>query len=366
MNDPVRYPAPGFHTYYNVPPYVREIEDEEELEFPNYTLEWRSKQSPEGFFNTIAEPLPISGSEMASISILAGRSIRDYIQDQRIPRRDDLGNQIWWDMDEFLSYSGEAMGCSEPLDRTLLLPLSDSDLYSPQFIRLIQQEVLHEHPLWRLEVYVDAIGYEREHLVPLAIYPDAVVIGNEQYAAAQQEEQLRAWQSFCREVYDHTHGAQKRQLRLLESRLPHLVQRLASETVVLILAADNFNGERDLHTLWVLQPASEYVYKADEFPGLGCSLGYYVTPAGRLTHVYRQGQPWLFPQTVPAATTHQLVMRYHQEKARPWERRHDIKDQTAFVINVQPTDLVTDAEMKSDPLLSQPLNIEFRDDQPLY
>ena len=104
VDDAFKYPLPNFDTYYNVPPYVREIEDEEELEYTNHTLERRSKQSPDGFFSTVTSPLPISGEELASITVLAERKIRGYIEEQRIPRRDDLGHQIWWDMDEFLSY----------------------------------------------------------------------------------------------------------------------------------------------------------------------------------------------------------------------------------------------------------------------
>lgn len=356
------YPAPISGIYYNAPPFGRPPEDPEDEEYPDVTADLRKKKPATEYFNTVPSPTTISGSELASISLLAERTVKDFVTEQNIPRRGELGDEIWRAMDEFITPAGDAMGCWEPLDRTLLMPLTDPVLYSPMFIRVLQETVLREHPLWRFIVYVDAFGYEREHLVDLAIYPDAIVIGEELYGISLQDDRVRSWQASMRQVFDHTRGAEIRQLRWAASRLPDLLEQLKSKHVVLVAAADNWLGDTSQHSIWIMQGGSEFTFRTDDFPGLATGRSFYVTKEGALSGIFKKGRPFLYLRTVPAGKTHQLTVRYNKAKAKPSESGAELADQTEFTIFVRPEDIRTESDLKSDDRLSHPLQIEFPDD----
>lgn len=359
---PSNYPSATSGIYYNVPPFGRPPEDPEDEEYPDVTADLRKKKPANEYFNTVRSPTTISGSELASISLLAERTVKDFVTEQNIPRRGELGDEIWRAMDEFITPAGDAMGCWEPLDRTLLMPLTDPVLYSPKFIRVLQETVLREHPLWRFIVYVDAFGYEREHLVALAIYPDAIVLGEEQYDLSLQDDQVRKWQDAMQRVIDHTRGAEIRQLRWAASRLPDLLEQLRSKHVVLVAAADNWLGDTSQHSMWIMQGGSEFTFRTDIFPGLATGRSFYVTKEGALSGIFQKGRPFLYLRTVPARKTHQLTVRYNKAKAKPWESGIELADQTEFTIVVRPKDIRTESDLKSDDRLSHPLQIEFPDD----
>ena len=361
-----KYPGPLAHVLYNVPPYVRTPEDDEEAEYNADTRELRRNHPADRFFCTITEPLPIEGSEFAAIDLQAERSIKEFINEHRIPRLNELGHCTWYDMDEFIIKSGNNRGCLEPLDRSLVIPLTDHTLYSPAFIRMLQTKVLSKHSTWRFLVLLDAAGYEHKHLVPLAVYPDAVVTGtDQQWNSDEQDERVAKWQDDTRRVFDHTRGSEIRQLRCVAHRLPKLLKRLEAEPLVVVVAADNWDGDTTRHTIWILQKVKEMVLFPIAFPGFAGGQAYYVTADGRLSQVYRKEQVYVYPRVVPHDSDHRLTFQYHKSRAREWEILPGVEDQAIFEIRVQPSEIVTDAELKADPNLQTPLNIEFEPDPPM-
>jgi len=356
---PVRYPGATSLKLYNVPPYECPPEDEEEAEYNDVTRELRRTTPASEFFCTVTDPSPISGAEWARITIDAERVLQNYIKSMNIARTDELGHEVWCDMDTFIIASGSSRGCLEPADRTLLIPLTDSVLYSPAFIREIQENILKKHPLWRFIVYVDAFGYEDEHLVPLAIYPDAVMVGERQVDPAKRDDEVRRWQEDTRLVFDHTRGATIRQLRYIVQRLPSLIPRLPDEKVVLALAADNWRGEHDHSIIWVLQSVEQDVL-LPILPDDGACGGDYRVSNGRLSRCWRMGQSYLHAYTLPQGSEYRLTFRYHKEKAGDAELLPGIADQAEFEICAMPDEILTDEQLKSDPRLQVPLDIEFR------
>jgi hypothetical protein len=143
----------------------------------------------------------------------------------------------------------------EPLgDRTLDVSLVDHRLLSPALITHLQNEVLAVERLWRLRVVAP---FEE---LSIAIYPRVIRIGRGPCLTTLDDitVELQVWHDCSSRIQNLRFGPEYRQFRDVERRTnPVNLPGADGKPFVFLAAYDNYCGDFDLHTIWLMFRGSE-------------------------------------------------------------------------------------------------------------
>lgn len=196
-----------------------------------------------------------------------------------------------FDEDMFL-YFGSYQGLSEPIDRTVCVPLlHDESFYTEEFVSHLQQFLKDEYPLWRIYIVARSRAEEDESLT---IYPDCIVAGSIQSTPETQGSLLKEWRQKNFDRAEISRGPRRRQFNAVKSKLPEALEQFKAQaglhpTAFLQLAAfDNWRGDQQKASLWCLV-ASQKRYRlslSSPESQLWCGTGdkYYFTSEDELTN----------------------------------------------------------------------------------
>ena len=228
----------------------------------------RPTADPFRYYCSVSLPPTLTVLEAEQVKGELLDSVGEFLKQSGFPTHDVFGSENF-DSGIF-KYSGEIMGLFDPIDRTIETPVVDPEMFTPDYVRHVQSTVLQKFPLFRLEV----VGTSREGEEGLYIYPEAVCVGSRQCPPGDLTAELSDWIRKTVAIREKSVGPRRRQLRhaldLARTRLPELKD---SPDMLFLAASDNWRGESDTWSLWVLQPwRSTYGIESFERAGTGDSF----------------------------------------------------------------------------------------------
>lgn len=188
----------------------------------------------------------------------------EYLNSINYELTDEFGEDNFSFDENMFLYSGSYQGLSEPIDRTVCIPLlEDESFYTDEFVSHLQQFLKEEYPLWRIYIVARSHAEEDESLT---IYPDCIVAGSIQSTPETQGSLLKEWRQKNYDRAEIKRGPRRRQFNAVKSKLPEALEQFKAQvgqhpTAFLQLAAfDNWRGDQQKASLWCLV-ASQKKYR---------------------------------------------------------------------------------------------------------
>jgi hypothetical protein len=189
---------------------------------------------------SVADLPPISefGTECEEIAKSLRAAIGKYLTDRRLPSHNDLLEEI---------FGRHSIG-EYPSDRTMCFFVDHLDVFTPDFVHLLQSEVLSKFPLWRL------LAQYSENTI--GVYPNGTWLGAQcvQGTFDATHPAYRDWLNDAKAYDEARFGPRRRQIRHVK-KLIQTVQAIAKAQGVAVVAA--FDGYDPLFpvgpTVWLLQ-----------------------------------------------------------------------------------------------------------------
>lgn len=150
-----------------------------------------------------------------------------------------------------------------------------------------------------------------------------------------------------------------RQLRKIRQLLPTVVNRISKDHVIKVCTFDNCKGDITRCTTWLLVQDDWPVLNAVPQDGLSAGHRMYVTREGRISKVYQRGQPYVKAFVLPSAQENRFILKYATKDVQERDLIPGLKDGTEFVISIDKSEFITDDQLKSDPTLKMPLDLEM-------
>lgn len=91
----------------------------------------------------------------------------------------------------------------------------------------------------------------------------------------------------------------------------------------------------------------------------GWGGGRNVTSMGRISDIYRKGQPFLKPSILPAAENNRFVLKCTNKDMPPeWFLIPGLKDGTEFIISNEKSEFISDEQLSVDLSIQARLDLE--------
>jgi hypothetical protein len=130
-------------------------------------------------------------------------------------------------------------------DRTVEVELPAYSMLTPEFIAALQQEVLAQHPLWRIMLH------GRDDLTKVIVYPTAVRVGDFP-ADAPLAETLETTIARLLQLHESRDGAHDRQQAYVQALLRRDLPTLGRNDYRLVAVFDNYKGNTGELSIWLL------------------------------------------------------------------------------------------------------------------
>jgi hypothetical protein len=228
-----------------------------------------------------------------------------------------------------------AAGSGELLDRTLRVEIANLRILTPAFIERLQEDVLAEHPLWRVAI----CGEVPETVV--MVYPEAVRLAgvpeSVDWRPALADVVRREFQ--LREPREGPHRRQVAYVRpKLAIALPQLDEKLPFRVLGLF---DNYRGDNNEWNLWIVHRGPGYDTISVEMPKeTGVGTHYPIAADGTFGECYRSDDAdrWLASWVLPLDFGWKVLLQEIGELA-------DDPPGREWPIELDPACLVRDADL---------------------
>jgi len=286
----------------------------------------------------------------------------EYLNSINYELKNEFGDANFSFDENMFLYFGSYQGLSEPIDRTVCIPLlEDESFYTEEFVSHLQQFLRDEFPLWRIYIVARSRAKEDESLT---IYPECLIAGSIQSTPETQGTLLREWRQKNYDRVEISRGPRRRQFNAVKSKLPEALGQFKAQigqhpTTFLQLAAfDNWQGDQQKASLWCLV-ASQRMYRlslSSPDSQLWCGRGddYYFTSEDELTNKitrYKNDEEFKYGLTQfifskkPDCQRYDLGFRELQMINNSFE---PTGKEWAFTLDVK--DIITDERLKADEL----------------
>lgn len=209
---------------------------------------------PHTYVFAASVPEPISEvQETPEVIELGLQVVGEYLTQNKIGRISNLAETVF--DENFFDYLGMRDQLDNSFDRTLRVAVHTPSLFTPEFVRTIQQQLLAKWPLWRVLLIASGEPGE-DHLV---IYPDFIFIGANQCDRAKMDEPILSWQAALERNREPGMGPRRRQIAYLIPQLPKAIRELKTRPMTFVAAFDNIYGQFDQYSIWVLHPRHETI-----------------------------------------------------------------------------------------------------------
>ena len=180
--------------------------------------------------------------ECGEIADLLRRVIGGYLEDAGFPEYNETLEPV---------FDKDCVG-EFPSDRTMCFFLNDLDAFTPDFIRLLQERVLAQFPLWRLLAQFDERVF--------GVYPQGAWLGDHWVDGAFDENHpaYRTWLQDAEYYREKRYGPIRRQLAFVRQMIPAAMARASKSGFALVAAFDCFPPYFPGHAIWLLQTVSAH------------------------------------------------------------------------------------------------------------
>jgi hypothetical protein len=161
-----------------------------------------------------------------------------YLRSHAFPTQNDLLEEIF----------GRHSTGEFPSDRTMCFFVDHLDVFTPEFVRMLQVDVLAKFPLWRL-----LAQYSEK---TIGIYPTGAWLGAQcipgEFDATHPA--YRDWLNDAKAYDEARFGPRRRQLRLVRKLIPTVQATAKSQGVAVVAAFDGYDPLYPVGpTIWLLQ-----------------------------------------------------------------------------------------------------------------
>ena len=163
-------------------------------------------------------------------------SVNRFLKRQQIPKYTDTLDEVF----------GEHAIGEFPSDRTMSFYLNWLKAFTPEWIELLQDEVLTVYPYWRLYAqYVTTIG----------IYPSGAWLGEHwlEKGFDHTHPHYQEWVKRARIEEEKRYGPLRRQLTYLNRLLPGAIKRFSQRGYLHLATFDRYPPHARYSALWMLQ-----------------------------------------------------------------------------------------------------------------
>jgi hypothetical protein len=168
--------------------------------------------------------------------------VERFLNSNRHPKYNDILEEVF----------GEYAIGPDPPDRSMAFHIADLEPLSPEFFRVLQEQVLAEYPLWRL-----IASCEGE---PIVIYRQGVSFDDEDVFGVFEENNavyLR-WMNKQREMRETRNGALRRQLGVVRGLIPQAMAKTQTRGFHHLATFDQYQPHFPGLSVWILQTQGQY------------------------------------------------------------------------------------------------------------
>lgn len=177
-------------------------------------------------------------SECSGITKRLEKITRRYLRDGGFPTHNEILEEVF----------GEYAIGEYPSDRTLCFFVGDLDAFTPAFIRILQEHVLSDYPLWRL-----LAQFEEKSI---GIYPQGVWLGDHwvEGSFTASHPAYRNWLHDAEQYRERRFGPLRRQLAYVRRLIP-AARATASRRRFCVLGVFDCYAppHASNHSIWILQ-----------------------------------------------------------------------------------------------------------------
>ncbi len=177
-------------------------------------------------------------SERSGIAERLRQVIGGYLDDGGFPTHNEILQEV---------FGRYAVG-DYPSDRTMCFFVGDLDAFTPDFIRVLQERVLADYPLWRLKAQFE----ERS----IGVYPQGAWLGDQWVAGPSTATHLayRKWLIEAREYREKRFGPLRRQLAYVRRLIPAVMATASRQRFRALGVFDCYQPPHfSNHSIWILQ-----------------------------------------------------------------------------------------------------------------
>jgi hypothetical protein len=204
----------------------------------------------------------------------------------------------------------------EMVDRTLRVEMPRIECLTDTFVEAVQRDVLAKHTLWRV-----MIPGESEDTVVM-IYPTVVRAGAD-INGVNWRSNLRTIISRIKTIREASEGPRRRQLEYLKKHIGAAVRSLGPDKFRLLAAFDNYRGDYQEITLWILyrQTGEWFDLTIREPESIAVSESFAVRSDGFFSDYYEpdDSELWLVQWVLPVGFRGPIVVdKWRAEGSEPW------------------------------------------------
>lgn len=282
-------------------------------------------------------------------------AVDEYLKSINYSGVNEFGETVYeFDNDNYSApdflYAGESMNYYEPLDRTVIHDLRHESIYTIDFVRVIQNFLKKEFPLWRLHIFPERNNGEEG----LMIYPEVVRVGKKQCPPDDLEVEIEAWQKKIFDIREKERGPRRRQLEYLKPRLTkaasQLTEQLQQENpkpFVVIAAFDNWEGCFNDSCFWMLQNGSKHNLDVSFPEDVGTGDRFYTTLKGKFLFKENDSPNTVYHLYQEVFSSKNDAEQYEFEVSGRKITNGDIEpDGRKWTFHIEARDIIADAELR--------------------